>query len=73
MTVLQNVTEAQFRRQINRISQIRAGGLAFATILTLLLTPSFLMISANLSRRLSAARATSAAETPEPGTLAPSN
>jgi len=29
-----------------------AGGLAFATILTLLLTPSLLMIQANVSKRL---------------------
>jgi multidrug efflux pump len=33
-----------------------AGGLAFATILTLLLTPSLLMIQANISRRLAARR-----------------
>jgi multidrug efflux pump len=31
-----------------------AGGLAFATILTLLLTPSLLMIQANISQRLAA-------------------
>jgi multidrug efflux pump len=29
-----------------------AGGLAFATILTLLLTPSLLMIQANVSKRI---------------------
>jgi len=34
-----------------------AGGLAFATILTLLLTPSLLMIQANISRRVAARRA----------------
>ncbi len=34
-----------------------AGGLAFATILTLLLTPSLLMIQANISKRLAARRA----------------
>jgi multidrug efflux pump len=34
-----------------------AGGLAFATILTLVLTPSLLMMQANISRRLSARRA----------------
>jgi len=34
-----------------------AGGLAFATLLTLLLTPSLLMVQANLSRRLAARRA----------------
>jgi len=33
-----------------------AGGLAFATILTLVLTPSLLMIQANISRRLAARR-----------------
>ena len=33
-----------------------AGGLAFATILTLLLTPSLLMIQANVSRRISERR-----------------
>jgi multidrug efflux pump len=33
-----------------------AGGLAFATILTLVLTPSLLMIQANVSRRLAARR-----------------
>ena len=33
-----------------------AGGLAFATILTLLLTPSLLMIQANVSKRLSERR-----------------
>ena len=33
-----------------------AGGLAFATILTLLLTPSLLMIQANISKRLAARR-----------------
>jgi len=34
-----------------------AGGLAFATLLTLLLTPSLLMVQANLSRRLATRRA----------------
>jgi len=33
-----------------------AGGLAFATVLTLLLTPSLLMIQANVSERLSRRR-----------------
>ena len=33
-----------------QLSSSVAGGLAFATILTLLLTPSFLMIQANVSR-----------------------
>jgi multidrug efflux pump len=33
-----------------------AGGLAFATILTLLLTPSLLMVQANVSQRLEARR-----------------
>ena len=33
-----------------------AGGLAFATILTLLLTPSLLMVQANISQRLAARR-----------------
>ena len=40
-----------------------AGGLAFATILTLLLTPSLLMIQANVSRRLSLRREQLAKET----------
>jgi multidrug efflux pump len=35
-----------------------AGGLAFATILTLLLTPSLLMIQANVSQRIAARRET---------------
>jgi multidrug efflux pump len=35
-----------------QLSSAVAGGLAFATILTLLLTPSLLMIQANLSQRL---------------------
>ena len=35
-----------------------AGGLAFATILTLLLTPSLLMIQANVSQRIAARRGT---------------
>lgn len=34
-----------------------AGGLAFATILTLLLTPSFLQIQANISKRMQARKA----------------
>jgi multidrug efflux pump len=33
------------------LSSAVAGGLAFATILTLLLTPSLLMIQANVSER----------------------
>ena len=33
-----------------------AGGLVFATILTLVLTPSLLMIQANISQRLAARR-----------------
>jgi multidrug efflux pump len=40
-----------------QLSSAVAGGLAFATILTLLLTPSLLMIQANLSERLAARRA----------------
>jgi len=40
-----------------------AGGLAFATILTLLLTPSLLMIQANVSKRIRQRRSgTTAAE-----------
>ena len=39
-----------------QLSSSVAGGLAFATILTLLLTPSFLMIQANVSRFLAARR-----------------
>jgi multidrug efflux pump len=39
-----------------QLSSAVAGGLAFATILTLLLTPSLLMIQANLSERLAARR-----------------
>jgi len=38
-----------------------AGGLAFATVLTLLLTPSLLMIQVNVSRRLAARRTARAA------------
>ena len=40
-----------------QLSSAVAGGLAFATILTLLLTPSLLMIQANVSERLKARRA----------------
>ena len=40
-----------------QLSSAVAGGLAFATILTLLLTPSLLMIQANLSERLANRRA----------------
>jgi multidrug efflux pump len=43
-----------------QLSSSVAGGLAFATILTLLLTPSLLMIQANLSQRLAARREKSA-------------
>jgi multidrug efflux pump len=39
-----------------QLSSAVAGGLAFATILTLLLTPSLLMIQANLSARFAARR-----------------
>jgi len=39
------------------MASVIAGGLIFATILTLLLTPSLLMIQANLSRRFRARRA----------------
>ncbi len=39
-----------------QLSSSVAGGLAFATILTLFLTPSFLMISANLSQKLAATK-----------------
>ena len=35
-----------------QLSSAVAGGLAFATILTLLLTPSLLMIQANVSERI---------------------
>ena len=40
-----------------QLSSAVAGGLAFATILTLLLTPSLLMIQANVSERLAQRRA----------------
>jgi multidrug efflux pump len=40
-----------------------AGGLAFATLLTLLLTPSLLMIQANISQRLAARREVRSGET----------
>jgi len=40
-----------------QMASVIAGGLVFATILTLLLTPSLLMIQANLSRRFRARRA----------------
>jgi hypothetical protein len=43
-----------------QLSSAVAGGLAFATILTLLLTPSLLMIQANLSQRLTEYRARTA-------------
>jgi multidrug efflux pump len=39
-----------------QLSSSVAGGLAFATILTLFLTPSFLMISANLSKKFAATK-----------------
>jgi multidrug efflux pump len=40
-----------------QLSSAVAGGLAFATILTLLLTPSLLMIQANLAQRFHERRA----------------
>ncbi len=43
-----------------------AGGLAFATILTLILTPSLLMIQANVARRLAARRAARAMPASQP-------
>jgi multidrug efflux pump len=43
-----------------QLSSSVAGGLAFATILTLLLTPSFLMLQAKLSERIAARRARTA-------------
>jgi multidrug efflux pump len=46
-----------------------AGGLAFATILTLLLTPSLLMIQANVSQRIATRR--EAREKTAPGTVTP--
>jgi multidrug efflux pump len=51
-----------------QLSSAVAGGLAFATVLTLLLTPSLLMIQANLSRSLAERRARTGnkvARTPE--------
>lgn len=45
-----------------QLSSAVAGGLAFATLLTLLLTPSFLMIQANASAWLAARRARIARE-----------
>jgi multidrug efflux pump len=42
-----------------QLSSSVAGGLAFATVLTLLLTPSLLMINARISARLAARRAAS--------------
>ena len=44
-----------------QLSSSVAGGLAFATVLTLLLTPSLLMIGANVSERLANRRSTTAA------------
>jgi multidrug efflux pump len=46
-----------------QLSSSVAGGLAFATILTLLLTPSFLMLQAKLSERIAARRARTAKKT----------
>jgi multidrug efflux pump len=46
-----------------QLSSSVAGGLAFATVLTLLLTPSLLMLQANLSARLAARRARTAKKT----------
>ncbi len=46
-----------------QLSSSVAGGLAFATILTLLLTPSLLMLQARMSQRLAARRASSAKKT----------
>ena len=43
-----------------------AGGLAFATILTLFLTPSLLLIQANVSARLAERRLARSEATPEP-------
>jgi multidrug efflux pump len=49
-----------------QLSSSVAGGLAFATILTLLLTPSFLMIQANASAWIAARRAQPATEIAKP-------
>lgn len=49
-----------------QLSSSVAGGLAFATILTLLLTPSFLMIQANASAWVARRRAARAADRAEP-------
>ncbi len=46
-----------------QLSSSVAGGLAFATILTLFLTPSLLMTQANLAQRLAARRSKSAKKT----------
>ena len=46
-----------------QLSSSVAGGLAFATVLTLLLTPSLLMIQANVSERIAARRARTAKKT----------
>lgn len=46
-----------------QLSSSVAGGLAFATILTLLLTPSLLMLQARMSQRLAARRARSMKKT----------
>jgi multidrug efflux pump len=43
-----------------------AGGLAFATILTLLLTPSLLMVRANVSKRIAARRSSGATTSANP-------
>jgi multidrug efflux pump len=49
-----------------QLSSSVAGGLAFATILTLLLTPSFLMIQANASAWLASRREAGTSDTAEP-------
>jgi multidrug efflux pump len=46
-----------------QLSSSVAGGLAFATLLTLLLTPSLLMIGANASAWLASRRSSPAAQT----------
>jgi len=48
-----------------QLSASVAGGLAFATVLTLLLTPSLLMIQANVSNYFAARRAAGSADTGE--------
>jgi len=50
-----------------QLSASVAGGLAFATVLTLLLTPSLLMIQANVERRFAARRAARGDGEPVPG------